>query len=95
MKPEVCTRAERASLHQSFYTAVFILSVYQLNVSFRKKRIFSDTVVKVLDRVSFEIYKGKTLGLVGESGSGNRTLGRAFFLAARKNYIRTRILFKG
>jgi peptide/nickel transport system ATP-binding protein len=32
--------------------------------------------VKAIDNVRFEIYKGETLGLVGESGCGKTTLGR-------------------
>ncbi len=33
--------------------------------------------VRAVDGVSFEIYRGQTLGLVGESGCGKTTLGRA------------------
>lgn len=35
-----------------------------------------DNVVKAIDKVSFEIARGKTLGLVGESGCGKTTIGR-------------------
>src|SRR6185295_16276172 len=33
--------------------------------------------VRAVDRVSLDIYSGETLGLVGESGCGKTTLGRA------------------
>ena len=36
----------------------------------------SDDVLRAVDGVSFEIFRGETLGLVGESGCGKSTVGR-------------------
>jgi peptide/nickel transport system ATP-binding protein len=57
-----------------------LLEVENLAVHFPvKKGILSRVVdyVRAVDGVSFKIYKGQTLGLVGESGCGKTTTGRA------------------
>ena len=57
-----------------------LLDVQNLKVYFPiRKGIFLRTVghVKAVDGVSFQVYRGQTLGLVGESGCGKTTTGRA------------------
>jgi oligopeptide/dipeptide ABC transporter ATP-binding protein len=57
-----------------------LLEVQSLKVHFPVKRgVFSRAreFVKAVDDVSFSIAPGETLGLVGESGCGKTTLGRA------------------
>ncbi|MBU5428050.1 ATP-binding cassette domain-containing protein [Tissierella pigra] len=39
-------------------------------------KISKNSVLKAVDNVSFNIYKGETLGLVGESGCGKTTCGK-------------------
>ena len=57
-----------------------LLSVKDLNVHFPlKKGVFSRVYdyVRAVDGISFNVYRGQTLGLVGESGCGKTTTGRA------------------
>jgi peptide/nickel transport system ATP-binding protein len=57
-----------------------LLRVKDLEVHFPiKKGLFSHTVghVKAVDGISFDVWPGQTLGLVGESGCGKTTTGRA------------------
>ena len=57
-----------------------LLKVENLTVYFPGKKSFTGRTlnyIKAVDDVSFSVSKGETLGLVGESGCGKTTLGRA------------------
>ncbi|MED5103593.1 ATP-binding cassette domain-containing protein, partial [Niallia circulans] len=50
-----------------------LLEVKNLQKHFSAGR---DRIIKAVDGVSFDIFKGETFGLVGESGCGKSTTGR-------------------
>ncbi len=57
-----------------------LVRVENLKIWYPSKKTFLGKVIsfnKAVDDISFEIYRGETLGLVGESGCGKTTLGRA------------------
>ncbi|NET33396.1 MAG: ABC transporter ATP-binding protein [Cyanothece sp. SIO1E1] len=56
-----------------------LLSVQDFKVAYPIRGMFGQTkrYVMAVNGVSFEVYQGETFGLVGESGCGKTTLGRA------------------
>ena len=52
---------------------------YRANEGFIENLLGRTQWVKAVDGVDFELYPGETLGIVGESGCGKSSLGRAMF----------------
>lgn len=71
---------EKKHRQKKLYDQEPLLKIKNLNTWFPIKKGFfqrSTEMIKAVNNVSFEVFPGETLGLVGESGCGKTTLGRS------------------
>ncbi len=96
LESNVVSDAETKMRHQLLFQQEPILQIKNLKTYFpTNKSLFGKATgwVKAVDDVSFNVYPGETLGLVGESGCGKTTLGRTIIRLVEP--VSGEIIFKG
>ena len=83
-KPVLISKQERIKTHAKIYQSNPILKVKNLEFSYNNNKVLND--------VSFDLYKGETLGLVGESGSGKSTIAKS--ILNLNDFNKGQILYK-
>ena len=79
IKTETEAKNERKNRIQNIYSAKPILEIKDLSKFYdTSKSLFTKNKgFKALSKISLKLFKGETLGLIGESGSGKTTLSKA------------------
>jgi len=83
-KNKIISKEERAGHHLKIYNKNPILKINNLTVFYKNNQILKD--------ISFDLYKGETLGIIGESGSGKSTIAKSILGLIKIN--NGKILFK-
>ncbi|GAA0714653.1 ABC transporter ATP-binding protein [Aquimarina litoralis] len=91
---QLISKEDREQLHKKLYSKPPLLEVKNVEKSFfTKVGLFGKKEFKAVDNVSFQLFEGETLGLVGESGCGKSTLGNTILQLQKAN--QGEILYRG
>ena len=95
-KDIIISNDERKTYQKNLFSKKPILNIKNLKTYFPVKNGFFGGItdhVKAVDDVSFDVYPGETLGLVGESGCGKTTIGRTILRLEEPTY--GKMIYKG